>query len=125
MILSDKQMHVSRAALTKLESALDAIRSQSDSPGWVRQIEIDALERQIKEIRTDMKRYENLCAGRVVQSHPIPHTPSASRMACSSTSQPAAVCSGVASSISLWLMPSLQGMKIIAAGHTLATYLAS
>jgi len=65
MILSDKQMHVSRAALTKLEAALDTIRSQSDSPEWVRQIEIDALESQIEEIRADMTRYENLCAGRV------------------------------------------------------------
>ena len=62
---SERQMHVSRAALTKLEAALDTIRSQSDSPEWVRQIEIDALESQIEEIRADMTRYENLCAGRV------------------------------------------------------------
>lgn len=65
MILSDKQMHVSRTALAKLESTLDAIRSQSDSPGWVRQIEIDALESQVEEIRADMTRYENLRAGQV------------------------------------------------------------
>src|SRR5262249_7353608 len=45
--------------------------------------------------------------------------------ACSKTSQPAATFSGVASSISLWLMPSLQGMKIIAEGQTCARYLAS
>ena len=65
MILSDKQMHVSRTALVKLESALDAIKSQSDSPGWVRHIEIDAIESQIEEIRADMARYENLRAGQV------------------------------------------------------------
>lgn len=65
MILSDKQMHISRTALAKLEAALDTIRSQSDSPGWVRQIEIDALESQIEEIRADMARYENLRAGEV------------------------------------------------------------
>ena len=65
MILSDKQMHVSRTALAKLESALGALRSQSDSPEWVRKMEIDALESQIEDIRADMIRYENLRAGRV------------------------------------------------------------
>ena len=65
MILSDKQMHVSRTALAKLEAALDTVRSQSDSPEWVRQIEIDALESQIEDIRADMTRYENLRAGHV------------------------------------------------------------
>ena len=65
MILSDKQMHVSRTALAKLEAALDNIRSQSDSPDWVRQIEINALESQIEEIRADMTRYENLCTGQI------------------------------------------------------------
>ena len=65
MILSDKQMHVSRTALAKLEAALDTLRSQSDSPEWVRQIEINALESQIKDIRADMTRYENLRAGHV------------------------------------------------------------
>ena len=38
-------------------------------------------------------------------------------MACSKTLQPACTCSGVALSISLWLMPSLQGIKIIAKGR--------
>ena len=65
MILSDKQMHVSRTALAKLEAALDTLRSQSDSPEWVRQIEINALESQIEDIRADMTRYENLRAGHV------------------------------------------------------------
>ena len=65
MILSDKQMHVSRAALAKLEAALDTIRSQSESPEWVRQIETDALESQIQDIRADMARYENLRAGQI------------------------------------------------------------
>lgn len=65
MILSDKQMRVSRTALAKLESALNAIRSQSDSPEWVRQIEIDALESQIEDIRAEMTRYENLRAGHI------------------------------------------------------------
>ena len=65
MILSDKQMHVSRTALANLEAALDTIRSQSDSPEWVRQIEIDALESQIEDIRADMARYEDLRAGQV------------------------------------------------------------
>jgi transcriptional regulator with XRE-family HTH domain len=65
MIFSDKQMHVSRAALAKLEAALDTIRSRSESPEWVRQIEIDALESQIQDIRADMARYENLRAGQI------------------------------------------------------------
>ena len=65
MILSDKQMSVSRTALAKLETALDTMKSQSDSPDWVRQVEIDALESQIEEIRADMARYEDLRAGEV------------------------------------------------------------
>lgn len=65
MILSDKQMRVSRTALAKLEAALDTIRGQSDSPEWIRQIEIDALESQIEEIQADMTRYENLRAGQI------------------------------------------------------------
>ena len=65
MILSDKQMHVSRTALTKLEAALDIIRGQSDSPEWVRQIEMDALESQIEDIRAEMTRYENLRTGQI------------------------------------------------------------
>lgn len=65
MIFSDKQMHVSRTALAKLEAALDTIRSQSDSPEWVRQIEMDALESQIEDMQADMTRYENLRAGQV------------------------------------------------------------
>ena len=47
-------------------------------------------------------------------------TPARSSMACSSTLQPAVMCSALASSISLWLMPSLQGMKIMPAGASLA-----
>jgi hypothetical protein len=39
-----------------------------------------------------------------------------SSMAWSSTLHPASRCSGFASSISLWLMPSLHGTKIIPAG---------
>ena len=35
---------------------------------------------------------------------------------CSSTLAPAATCSGEAYSISLWLIPSLQGIKIIPVG---------
>ena len=46
--------------------------------------------------------------------------PARSRMACSSTSQPAARSSGVAFSISLWLMPFSQGTKIMPVGVTLA-----
>ena len=41
------------------------------------------------------------------------YVPERSSIACSSTLQPAVMCSGLASSISLWLMPSLQGMKIM------------
>src|SRR5690606_23901918 len=54
-----------------------------------------------------------------------PATPAARKMACRSTLQPASRCSGRASSISLWLMPSLQGTKIIAVGATRARYTAS
>ncbi len=42
-------------------------------------------------------------------------------MARSSTLQPASRCAGSAFSISLWLMPSSQGTKIMAAGATRAT----
>ncbi len=44
------------------------------------------------------------------------YVPARSSMACSSTLQPAVMCSGVALSISLWLMPSLHGMKIMPLG---------
>ena len=47
-------------------------------------------------------------------------TPARSSIACSSTLQPAVMCSGKALSISLWLMPSLQGMKIMPAGASRA-----
>ena len=47
-------------------------------------------------------------------------TPARSSMACSSTLHPAVMCSGFASSISLWLIPSLHGMKIIPAGTSFA-----
>ena len=40
--------------------------------------------------------------------------------ACSSTFTPGIVRSSSMSSFSLWLMPPRQGVKIIAAGHTLA-----
>jgi hypothetical protein len=43
-------------------------------------------------------------------------TPALDNMACNKTLQPAAMCSGLASSISLWLMPSLQGIKIMPLG---------
>ena len=46
--------------------------------------------------------------------------PARSSMACSSTLHPAVMCSGLASSISLWLMPSLQGMKIMPLEASLA-----
>ncbi|MDT4825481.1 hypothetical protein FQZ97_587670 [compost metagenome] len=46
--------------------------------------------------------------------------PQQRNMACSSTLQPASRCSGCASSISLWLMPSLHGTKIMAVGATRA-----
>ena len=46
------------------------------------------------------------------------HTLARATMAFRSTSQPAARSPGVASSISLWLMPSLQGMKIMPVGTT-------
>jgi len=51
--------------------------------------------------------------------------PARSSMACNNTLQPAAMCSGVADSISLWLMPSLHGMKIMPVGASLAIYTAS
>jgi len=57
-------------------------------------------------------------AGRLGRSQA---TPACASIACSSTLQPAARCSDLASSISLWLMPSLQGTKIIAVGATLWT----
>ena len=44
-----------------------------------------------------------------------------SSIACNSTSAPAAMCSGMASSSSLWLMPSLQGTKIMPVGARCAT----
>lgn len=72
MILSDKQMHVSRTALAKLEAALDTIGSQFNSPKWVRQIEIDALESQIEGVRADITRYEDLRAGQVEFRRPAP-----------------------------------------------------
>src|SRR5450830_1663219 len=53
-------------------------------------------------------------------THPPRPQPARSSMACSSTLQPAVMCSGWASSISLWLMPSLQGMKIMPVGASLA-----
>ena len=46
--------------------------------------------------------------------------PARSNIACSSTLHPAVMCSGLASSISLWLMPSLQGMKIMPLEASLA-----
>ena len=52
-------------------------------------------------------------------------TPARSNIACSNTLHPAVMCSGLASSISLWLMPSLQGMKIMPLGASLAMYTAS
>jgi len=61
---------------------------------------------------------EALLPGRLPQ--PAPTTPARSSIACSSTLQPAVMCSGWASSISLWLMPSLHGMKIIPAGASRA-----
>ena len=48
------------------------------------------------------------------------HVPARSNIACSNTLHPASMCSGLASSISLWLMPSLQGMKIMPLGASLA-----
>ena len=45
-----------------------------------------------------------------------PTTPARSSMACNNTLHPAVICAGLASSISLWLMPSLHGMKIMPAG---------
>lgn len=48
-------------------------------------------------------------------------TPARSSIPCSSTLQPASRCSSFASSISLWLMPSLHGTKIMPAGARRAT----
>ena len=50
-----------------------------------------------------------------------PHAPARASIAWSSTFAPASRCSGRASSISLWLMPSLHGTKIIDVGATRAT----
>jgi hypothetical protein len=55
-----------------------------------------------------------LCASVVRPSYAFAR----SIIARSSTSQPAASSSCLASSISLWLMPSLQGTKIIEVGVT-------
>ena len=41
-------------------------------------------------------------------------------IACNNTLQPAVMCSGLASSISLWLMPPTQGTKTIEVGATCA-----
>src|SRR5437016_12923482 len=51
----------------------------------------------------------------------IPVALAVSRTAFSSTLPPAVKSSGLASSISLWLMPPTQGTKIIAVGATRAT----
>ena len=56
---------------------------------------------------------------------PAQAPPARSSMACSSTLAPAAQCPEVASSISAWLMPSLQGTKIMAVGARRDTYTAS
>jgi len=50
----------------------------------------------------------------------IQTTPARSSIACNNTLHPAVMCSGFASSISLWLMPSLQGIKIMPLGASLA-----
>src|SRR3546814_820556 len=55
----------------------------------------------------------------------IAPTPATCSMACSKTLQPASRWPGCASSSSLWLMPSLQGTKIMAVGATRARYTAS
>ena len=55
----------------------------------------------------------------------VAYVPARSSIACSKTLQPAVMCSGLADSISLWLMPSLQGMKIMPVGASLAMYTAS
>jgi len=48
-------------------------------------------------------------------------TPARANTACNNTLQPASRSCGLASSISLWLMPSLHGTKIIAVGVTRET----
>jgi Cu(I)/Ag(I) efflux system membrane protein CusA/SilA len=59
--------------------------------------------------------------GARVGGYAFPPTTSAfSSTACSSTSAPAEAHSGVMFSASLWLMPSMQGVKIMAAGATRA-----
>ena len=70
------------------------------------------------------------CRHRPPRSRRLDHTPSrappssrvaSATIAFSSTSQPAAMSACVAASISLWLMPSSQGMKIMPVGATRET----
>src|SRR5689334_3077927 len=71
----------------------------------------------------DLDRFPDLPAdgeNRIERRHRLLEDPARASTAWSSTLAPASRCSGRASSISLWLMPSLHGTKIIAVGATRA-----
>ncbi|MCY4199308.1 MAG: helix-turn-helix domain-containing protein [Gammaproteobacteria bacterium] len=66
MILSEKQLGITRREKEKLEQALASLRASNDAGNSVRQAEIDALEAQIEEMETLMSEYVQLKRGGIV-----------------------------------------------------------
>jgi HTH-type transcriptional regulator/antitoxin HigA len=65
MIFSDKQYGVSSAQLTKLRSAVAAVKSRSSDQEWLKQAEIDGLNSQIADIEAELAEYDLLKSGQI------------------------------------------------------------
>lgn len=66
MILSKKQLGITRKAKARLEQALESMRSKPDSEDWSRKAEIEALESQTAELQAQMDEFLRLNSGKIV-----------------------------------------------------------
>ncbi len=66
MILSEKQLGITRRKKEKLEQALASLRASKDAGNSARQAEIEALEAQIEDMETLMSEYVELKRGGIV-----------------------------------------------------------
>jgi HTH-type transcriptional regulator/antitoxin HigA len=69
VIYSDRQYAVSRTELAKLQTSLEAVRTNDrGTEPWVREIELDALRSQIADVQAEISEYELLKSGQIALS---------------------------------------------------------
>lgn len=65
MIYSDRQYHITRTELAKLEGALAKVPAATGAEDWVLKAQSDALQSQIADLQAEVAEYEMLKLGKV------------------------------------------------------------